>query len=249
MNYLQSLKPAEIHLLLENGEPKLKDMLRLTFLELLRKKVLVFEEHEKPSRKPGMVRVYKYVTTGPAYQDYNTLSYEAVFLNPYKKDPARRILFRSLIRITSENAHYDTVFRKKIIESSLNRHFYQNRLRLSFGLGRVLSASGETAKIQIQKEIRDAEQKLNNHPGSYTPDLVEYILALGTGVLFLQNWESIKDYWKTDIQQYTDSSTEWYSSSDFYDYNTSSDSESWDTGCSSDSSGCSGCSGCGGGGD
>ncbi|MCB0838950.1 MAG: hypothetical protein KDD99_19890, partial [Bacteroidetes bacterium] len=75
-NLLSQLTPAEIHLIIEGKEAKLKDLMKYTLLDLLHKQVLTIEEvKHKPSRKDP-VTLYHHIAPGPNFSTYNPLPHE-----------------------------------------------------------------------------------------------------------------------------------------------------------------------------
>lgn len=256
--YLNTFKPAEIHLLLENGKAGLGNLLKFTFMDLLRRGVLAFGEYERASDQNGTVRQYRYVMAGAAFNTYTPLVYEDVFLKHFRKDPDRRILFRSLVKLAAEAAVYKNRFIMLIIRSSTQRQLYAGFRPAGFpGRGR-LSEAGKKLRSELEAEIAEAEQKLGDVSEATRSNGLEYLLALGAGILFVQNWEHTREYWTAGLRNFEPAAStgDWSSTGSdwsFYgeeSWDTSADNGSWDAACSgadsSDSSGCSGCSGCGG---
>lgn len=258
MKYLSVLTPAEI-LILTNEYATQRELLKITFIDLLFKQVLKTFEVERQPHVRHEVRVYKYVGIGLNYKTYNSLNHERVFLSSFGTDNTIEILFRNLIKIAYQKAKTEKELKCDIIKSpTLKKCFSQNffqRLFYSYSF----TEYGIELKEKIQLEIQEVGKELSGVSNIENQKAIELIKIIGGNIFLLANVDyellnQIDQDLGTEINKNTFSDggsgcsgCSW----SFDDY-----SSSFDSGCGGDSSsggdsgcgsGCSGCGGCGGG--
>ena len=81
MKYLSQLTPAETLIILKDKDTRLKEVLKVTLMDLLLKQVLKIEEVYKQTGRTDEQRLYEYIETGKNVRFYNALPHENVFLN------------------------------------------------------------------------------------------------------------------------------------------------------------------------
>ncbi len=160
MKYLPVLTPAETLAVAKGNQATLRELLRATFLDLLRRQVVAVE---KTRWRPGPLdpwQEYSYVRRGPAFNLADFHYHEQVFLTPFAKWPDGRILFRHLVKMGFEKAYS----RKKYFAlcSLQNRcaHFFsQNQVERWLGVYRY-TAAGKIAQLEILEELRAMNDSL-----------------------------------------------------------------------------------------
>ncbi|MHB1278691.1 MAG: hypothetical protein ACYC1Q_09845, partial [Bacteroidia bacterium] len=76
MKHLSKFLPAETLLLLEDKNASIKELLKITFMDLLLKQVLELTTISKQASRREAVRYYKYVNRGKNFGKYTALKHE-----------------------------------------------------------------------------------------------------------------------------------------------------------------------------
>jgi hypothetical protein len=257
--YLSQLSPAEI-LILTHKKTTLKELLKITLLDLILKKVLkIIEVTRNPSVVEGTL-VYSYITRGPNFKNHTFKKQEEFFTSTFAEEEEYQVLFRNMVKIGYQKSKKKSHFIKQLFEKSLlQRCFSQNLFQEIFNLY-SLTAYGEEIKRKVEKEISDLDQQFCNKSEINHHKTIELISTIGANLFLLKNI----DY---DLLNQIDSDliTEMKRKENNQDHSIGCSGCSWgsfdgystsfDSGCSSDStsvsgcggdSGCSGCGGCGG---
>lgn len=272
MQLLQHLTPAETCLLTKTSSTKLKELMKLTFFDLLLKQVITSKQEKKVSGRKRYVRTVNYLIKGKNFDTYQPLPHEKVFMDAFSENPDLKVLLKHLVKMAYENTKgpykyiYQGIRETPYIKGFFKSGFFNNvfaRVRLN------------DEGLNVQTDLLKALDELDNT----LPDLIQNdkekalkaLLAI-KGNIFLLNRIDFKDMKGFDSTiENVISQAERYSSGsdaafgddfldlwwvfDSYDsfdssfeshYDDASDSGCWgDSGCSS-CSGCGGCGGCGG---
>lgn len=160
MSYLETLTPAENLLLRDGGKTRLRDLLKATLLDLLMRKVLVFNEVLKDPDKRGRARRYKYVQPGPAFSERTALPHEDVFTGPYANNHGERYLLKNLVRIGFSRAVNVRAYHNRVLGiPRMLPLFSSGAWAKLFGIVR-LSATGKVARDVLLTELARAEAEL-----------------------------------------------------------------------------------------
>ena len=126
MQYLSTLTPGEI-LLLTKETVTQKEILKITFVDLLFKKVLkTYEVDRRPSARDE-IRTYQYVAIGENFDKYVSLNHERIFLSTFAHDESAEILFRNLVKIGFQKSKTLSDLKNDIIKTpNLKSCFAQN---------------------------------------------------------------------------------------------------------------------------
>ena len=253
MKYLAGLTPAEI-LILTKENVSHQEILKITFIDLLFKKVLKTFEIERQPHISQKVRVYKYVEIGKNFGNYNSLNHERIFLSTFGSDNSIKILFRNLVKIGYQKSKTLSELKNDIIKTpNLKKCFSQNIFQKIF-YSYSFTEYGTELKRKVEQEIKNLSNELSNVNSIENQKAIELIKVIGANIFLLINvdYELLQQIDKDlGIEINRNNSIDGGSGcsgcgSNFDDY-----SSSFDSGCSSDSgsggdSGCSGCGGCGG---
>lgn len=270
MILLSKLSPAETLLILKGTKAQLKEILKITFMDLVMKKVLkTTKSNYRPSRQ-ALVQVITYVITDRNFVNYKQLPHEYYFLEVYNKSNTLKVNFRNFVSIVYKNAQSGKHCRELIIKNpAIKDYFRKNIIQEIFG-GFSLTKEGCLLKEKLQAELDELEETfpvLINSDGIKAKKILE---AVKGNIFLIKKIDStlLKEMDKelsVEIDRKGNNNNgdngcwgdgwdnNWgdsWGSWDSHDHHShSSDSGCWggDSGCSS--SGCSGCSGCGGGGD
>ncbi len=254
MNYLSILSPADI-LLLTNQNTTHSEFLKLTFLDLLLKKVIKTFEVERQPHPSQDIRVYKYIGIGEKYKTYIWKNHEAFFLSSFLSDNNTQILFRNMVKIGYENSRNKYHFKNELLKTPfLTKCYKKNFLQLIFG-GQSISQYGYEVKEKIEKEIDVLNNDFKDIETIDNQKAIKYIKQIGGNVFLLKNinYDLLT---QIDVDLATEMNKNNFSENSngcsgcgFGDFSVSFDSGCSSSGCGGDSgcsSGCGGCGGCGG---
>lgn len=251
MKYLSELTPAE-NLILTKDNVSHQELLKVTLIDLILKKVLkIFEVERQPHIKQP-IRIYKYLAIGENFNNYQSKNHERIFLTAFAKDNTIEILFANLVKIGYQNSRTLNDFKNDILKyPTLKKCFKQNIFQKLY-YGYSFTEFGLEFGIKINKEIDflNAEiSDLNNIENQKAIDLIKII----SGNIFLLsniNYDLLNEIDNDLAYQFNKTKKDGSSCSGcgniFNDYSSSFDS-GCSSGCSSSgcSSGCGGCGGCG----
>lgn len=246
MTHLSKFTPAELFFLLRKERRRyLKELLKVTFLDLLLKQILIITEVEKEVSKT--TQVYRYVEDGPRFFGYRPLDHEAVFVDTFRKSNDIRVIFQGMVKIGFQNAksfsHYKTTIIDRLIA---NGHVTQNIFQQVFGLY-SLTDHGLDLQAKIQTEIRQLEKELPGLIKSTDEKAMEILKTINGNVFLIDNIrmdliEYINKAFLATTKEDKQDGDYGFACSHYYGFSDSFDN-SWG---SSDSSGCSGGGGCSG---
>lgn len=252
MEHLSQLTPAETLIILKDKDTRLKEVLKVTLMDLLLKQVLKIEEVFKHTGGTNEQRLYEYVETGKNFRFYNPLPHENVFLEIFQKNEDYRFLFRHVVKVGYENAKSYNYFHKLIRKShNISDCFKENFIFDLIGFS-FKTSKHELLRRELQKEINQLEIQLPKIIQNDREKALEILKEIKGNIFLLSTIEfdllkQIDQTISTEMNRQSDNSfgCSGCSWSYFESY-----SESFDSSCSGDGGssdgGCSGCSGCGG---
>lgn len=252
MEHLSQLTPAETLIILKDKDTRLKEVLKVTLMDLLLKQVLKIEEVYKHTGGTNEQRLYEYVETGKNFRFYNPLPHENVFLEIFQKNEDYRFLFRHVVKVGYENAKSYNYFHKLTRKShNISDCFKENFISDLIGFS-FKTSKHELLRRELQKEINQLEIQLPKITQNDREKALEILKEIKGNIFLLSTIEfdllkQIDQTISTEMNRQSDNSfgCSGCSWSYFESY-----SESFDSSCSGDGGssdgGCSGCSGCGG---
>lgn len=259
MKILSTLSPAEALIVLQDQQVTMKDILKVTFMDLLLKQVLRTLEVEKQAHKNDQVRYFKYVEAGKNFNVYQALPHEQIFLWVFEKHRYGQILFRHIVKIAYQKSRFKIDFLKQLMNSpQIAGCFKQNIFQQMFG-GFKLTDDGMALRVQIRAEIDELEKTLPVYIANDRQKALKMLKTIKGNIFLLHQidfdvFEQIDKELLAEMNQEHDKNTNggdsgctWHS---FDAYSDTFDSSCSGSGCSGDGgSGCggAGCSGCGGG--
>jgi uncharacterized membrane protein YgcG len=113
---LPSLTPAEALVLLNGKDVNFRQMLKLTLMDLLLKKVLAI----KPAPSTGFSdepMTNLYVQRGIHYADYRPFAHEEIYTSHFSREPNREILFTNLIKLARGKAVNNAYLRRQVMKT------------------------------------------------------------------------------------------------------------------------------------
>ncbi len=265
MNYLTKFTPAETLIFLEMDKVPFRELLKVTFFDLLLKKVLMTKRKSyKPSANDPYVTV-KHVCAGQNLKLYKTLSHETIFLDAFKRSKNMEPLLRHYVTLVNENAINRKIYLEIIKElPNVKPYLMQSFWQSIFG-GFGLTKEGEEIAQQIDIELGNLDKTLPELIKNDKREALALIKKVNGNIFFLENIDfkqlhmlDIKELGKTEDEVYFENipngcstGSQWDS---FEGHSHSFDSSCGtsngsDSGCGSSGCGGSGCggSGCGGG--
>lgn len=127
---LPSLTPAEALVLLHGKDVNFKQMLKLTLMDLLLKKVLAVKSGPATefSNEPA---TNLYMQRGISYADYRPFAHEEIYTSHFSREPNREILFANLIKLARGKAVNNAYLRQQIMKTpqlitAFDRGFWAN---------------------------------------------------------------------------------------------------------------------------
>lgn len=249
MKHLSKFQPAETLLLIEDIKAELKELLKITFMDLLLKQVIEIKRVSKKSHIRDKVRYYKYVVRGKNFLNYSPLTHELAFLSPYQKSSSIKILFQHIIRMGFENAKSESKYISAVRQSKNIQHYFTKSIIQSLFGGFSITEDGIELRNKIKIEIAQLENDLPALIHNDKQKALEVLNTIGGNIFLLKNIDF-------KLLQQIDSEILAEMNKKYKDDEGGSGCygcSSWDSGClgcsnsGCDSSGCSGCSGCGGG--
>lgn len=252
MKYLSQLTPAEILVLTKDGVTH-RELLKLTFIDLLLKQVLKTFEVERRPHAQDKIRVYTYVGIGKNFVTYTSHNHERVFLSPFSTDHSTEILFTNLVKIAYQKSSTVQDYKEDIAKTpTLKRCFSQNFIQKIF-YRYSTTEYGKKLKKEVKEEILYQGNKLADLTTIESQKAVELIKEIGANIFLLINIDNAllsqidNDFGKLINQDKISDTGGGCSSWSFDDYSVSFDNSGGGHGYSGGGSGCgSGCSGCGG---
>ncbi|MBL4755546.1 MAG: hypothetical protein JKY52_18370 [Flavobacteriales bacterium] len=276
MKELSLLSPAETLLILDPTQATAEQLARLTFLDLVLRKILVLEIRDTAPHNPNKTKnLRKSVSIGSNFKNYRPTKNESIFLKPFVRDSALKISLRNLIKVAFEGIESSNDYKLNYVyNKQISPYFSASLLQLLMGVKR-LNQNGIKLQKRISEFLNSTDKELRSNK-QHTNNLQEKLLAIHGNILLLKHMDhrSFKvldesDNRKSVIQKKEDSA--------YYDYgllymidshgpqynfgvlaathttfsNTMDSLDSFDSSASdstgaSDSGGCSGCGGCGG---
>jgi hypothetical protein len=116
MKNLSTLTPAETLLLTERKRVPLKDMLKVTMMDLLLKQILKTVEVQNGSSQTSSIS-NTYVIAGNNFSYDKALAHEKIFLSPFIKNKNAEILFANVVKIAFENTGSEKAYNKLVRDS------------------------------------------------------------------------------------------------------------------------------------
>jgi hypothetical protein len=272
MKNLSKLSPAETLVLLEGKEVKLRDLLKVTLMDLFLKQVLQTTDITNTSRPGSESFSNTYIVRGSNFALHHALAHEAIFLSVFRHNENTQFLFNTIVKLGYVKAGSADRYSKIILRNARIRTYFVEGIARFFKGKFSLTPKGIEFVQELKAEINELAITLPKLMENDQAKALE-ILKVIKGNVFLVKGLDFKMMKEIENQVVAESSKA-YSTSDSSYPDTSmwlaltTNSNSFDSGCSSfhhhhdsgdwggdsdsggDSggdSGCSGCGGCGGG--
>lgn len=258
MEILTTLSPAETYLLAEGSSAKLSEILKLTFADLVRKRVLQITEEEHQSHPNNPPRLISYVGVGDQYSEYRFLLHEFPFIQAFESVRDIQFLFSNYVKVCFQNAgrRKSYIYGAFIENGRLGNNFKQDWLSKFFG-GPYFSDDGMEANRKVVLAIHQLEADLPQLIDQDRERAIRLLKQIGGNIYLLRNLdlkalpqlaEEFESFRKGNTSGYDNGCSGYVFFDDFstsFDNSCSSDS-GWggDSGCGSGCSGCGGCGGC-----
>ncbi len=192
MEFVKDLTPVEAKLMLATN-CTLKDLLRLTFTDLLFKQAIRIKKEEVDQQLPEaeeMEAVY-FVSRGKAYEQYypSAKAYELPFLDPFFDDPLYDLPIKDLIEIvrlkvkSSAKFKFEFLRTSKALQPYFNDGFWQRTFKLT-----SKNEAGKAFAEEIQTTISEVERLIDEHLASDPERVYKALQQLGAHVFLLQNF-------------------------------------------------------------
>ncbi|MBK7853552.1 MAG: hypothetical protein IPJ79_00310 [Bacteroidetes bacterium] len=259
MKYLSKFSPAESVLILQDRNSNIKELLKVTFMDLLLKQVVrTFDVQRQTSRREG-VRIYKYVEAGKNFLSYEPLPHEIPVLAPFQKSNSVQILFRHIVKMSYQNSKSETAYRKILLDSpNLDRCFSKIYIKVCLVVSQ-LQQMGRNSVKKFETRLRHLKN-FTGYISSNHQKALDILKEIKGNIFLLTNiqfdlLQQLDRELISEMNRYDRDdgrggcSGSWGGFGDYsHTFDSSCSGHSGGGGCSSCGSGCSsGCSGCGGG--
>ena len=205
---IAKFSPAESLLILGRSHNR-KQLLKVTFMHLLLHGALEIKTVVKKPDGRAKEQTYKYVVAGKNFESYTPAKHEEMFLNFYKRNRGRQILFRNFVKLMYEDSRSLYYYRKLILKNEqLNGLVSQNIINKLFG-NYSYTVAGEKAKSKANEELKNADTRLNGLIKSDPEMALNLMLTLGTNIVLLENLDlkliaEVARDWKDSFRKFTD---------------------------------------------
>jgi len=180
MKLLREIKPAEGLLLLELGRASLPKLIRVTFVDLLLRKVLRLE-----SAEPGMPAHHRQVAAGPAFANYPASPHEQHLLWFFRNAPETRIQPRHLVRaaqrrLRNRKALHATLAQAPWLRGVLTQSVWQRLLDRY-----DLTPAGDGVRLSLKTELAELDRYLPHWVETNPAKVVEVLESIRGNVMLL----------------------------------------------------------------
>jgi thiaminase len=263
MTSLPLHSPAELLLLLhKRHKPSLRQLLRVTFLDLLRQQVLVISREPVQPHPSDPISWQEYVMAGTTLASYAARPHEKLLFDTFRFEDQLRIPFRHYVRMILQKANSAADYNKLIEANERTGQLFSQHWLLHLLSARRLTPSGEQFKATTEAELLRLDKEFVAKAAQDPADAHLFMQQLAGAMFLLPSFTSevgrqlereLQRIPETTYSTYgdfgggSDSSTCWNTHGDSFDSHCGDDGNSGggDSGCGSDG-GCSGCGGCGG---
>ena len=260
---LSSFTPAETLLITEGTFPSLRQLLKVTFIDLFFKQVIKTESSVGDNKSSNSE---KYILPGRNFYAYAPLPHEFVFIKVFEKYPNTHLLFRHVVELCYKNAGTKKKYLSLIKNSpSMQRLTKQTLLQKITG-NFSFTNNAAIIKQKLNQELAKLERELPLLIEENKDEVVEIIKKIKGNLFLLVNipfekWDLIDKDILQQINNHSKDNKSYYGCgggvgcsgcstwNSFNDYSSSFDSGCGGSDGNSGGGGDSGCSGCGGGGD
>jgi hypothetical protein len=267
MPALTDFSPAELLLIVhERNTPSLRQLLRLTFLDLLRKEVLSLEHRHSQPHPSDPAVLYTFVCAGPKLGAYSYLPHEKPLLDLFLQDPSFQTQFRQYVRMLMQRVDSSRSYHQLILQNERTGELFTHDSWWRRMIGYITpTPQGVNFEQFVRAELIKLDKQLAQYASQPTAQTQTWLRNL-EGLLFLlpsfispigrQLETEMRELEQVESHSDAGGST-WNDCGDAFDSHCPSHDghsgcggdghgHSGDSGCSSGCSGCSssGCSGC-----
>jgi hypothetical protein len=228
---LQKFNPAVAWLILHGSNARLTDLLRLTFFDLVNRKVLKITDEEYGPRGDNEPPTMAFVQVGEAFHNYQPLPHEEAFTHFFRSNPEAKMMIKTMVKLARKNAGSDLMFQRRVYlhgpTTYLFKRNFWHKLMGSFGL----SDEGLLVQKQLEREFEDVKLAFRKNVQEDAAASHALVISLGAMALMVPG---------LNLAQFQASEMEFKQMRNMENPTTSTDTGTTTTGCSS---GCStGCS-------
>ncbi|WP_452599038.1 hypothetical protein [Pontimicrobium sp. MEBiC01747] len=271
MKILSQITPAQTKLIIDNNSVALKNLMKLTFMDLVLKKVLKIKEVEqKAHSRDKHTRAYTYIIPGKNFNSYKPKVFESVFLSPFYKSPEIQIQFKTYIKLIYDNSKGRWNYKKTVKNTSEIKPYFKSTFFINLFKQIKLTPEGHKLNTALKDYLYKIDSEIINLLENNKKKALELLENIGGNIFLLKNldFEMLKKldkelsnqqkHYNSDAYDYNDNDDGFWLffgafddnymyDSYFNDFDSTIDSyDSDSSGCASFDSGCSSCSGCGG---
>lgn len=193
MEILAKLSPAQVKMILSNGDSSLGDILKHTFSDLLLKQVIQADRKFKQQQFKKSKRTIKstYITIGPNFESYKPKSHELPLLKPFIKSKNLKIKFKHFIRMAFEEAYVKSTHKAELIKHPELKPYFKQNIFYKLFHRYPLNSKGKQIQHRLQTYFNEVNKTINQNLKDNRQDALKTLYILG-GHIFLLNQLDIK---------------------------------------------------------
>lgn len=199
---LAYFSPAETLSLLREGRGTFKELIKITFTDLLLRKVL----HARREAIEETSWVY-YVKPGVNYSSHPALAHETFFLKPFSKSRELEMTVRHFIAAVVQRSFGQSHFNYTVIRK--NKKLYPEFMRRKFFSGHRLTSTGMELKQKVEETLEKTALLFPRLVKESPAKALEILTMVGGNILLMPNFsfEMLKelDVAIQDLETGTDS--------------------------------------------
>lgn len=186
---LETFNPAVALLILKGSETPLSEMLKVTFFDLLHRKILEVTKEEYKPKGVETPTELQFVRIGTAGHGYKPLPHEEVFMSYLKTEPTGKLLFQTLVKLAYKLSGGAKSYRRQIIRhGGAAAHFREGFLHRLLG-GFDLSDLGIQSRDRLQSEVANLRRVLDDNRERDPDEVAKLLQSLGAIALMIPGFD------------------------------------------------------------
>jgi|GEM_PF-846446 len=189
MNILATLTPAETSFILDGQNARVRELMKVTLMDLLLKKVLKVTSVASQAPKDNTEKTPLYFGRGDAFFTYSAKPHEEIYLSHFRKPNTSPVLYKHLLKLTLPHVNQKWKYQNLVLRSvTLHQCFSQSMMQLLFG-GYRRTRQGDALHRNVCSEMNLVQQQLPDLLHSNPAQAMEIIRVIGGNVFLVPGFE------------------------------------------------------------
>ncbi len=189
MNTLATLTPAETWFILEGQNARIRELMRVTLMDLLLKKVLKVTPVASQAPRDNTEKTPLYFGRGDTFFTYGAKPHEEIYLSHFRNPNTSPVLFKHLLKLTLPHVRHRWKYENLVLRSAtLHQCFSQSMMQLLFG-GYRRTKQGDALHTRVSSEMNLVRQQLPGLLHSDPTQAMEIIRVIGGNVFLVPGFE------------------------------------------------------------